>query len=80
MKKSEIAMIILVAGISMMIAFSIANTIPQLKPSEEGVEVRKADSISAEIPNKPSKEVFNEDAINPTVQTVIGGNASQEGE
>lgn len=84
MKRSEIAMIILIASISMMVAFTIANNIPQLKPSDEGVEVQKADAISSEINDKPSSDVFNRDALNPTVQTVIGGNGSddndQEGE
>ena len=80
MKKSEIAMIILIVSVSMMSAFAIANNIPQLKPDDKGVEVEKIDPISAEVDNKPSEEVFNSNAINPTVQTVIGGKQSPQGE
>lgn len=72
MKKSDIAMIILIAGISVVIAFFIANSIPALKPSDKGVKVKTIESISSDI-NDPDKKVFNKDAINPTVQTVIGG-------
>ncbi|MGI9340989.1 MAG: hypothetical protein ACR2PP_10190 [Psychrobacter sp.] len=80
MKKSEIAMIILIVSVSMMSAFAIANNIPQLKPDDKGVEVEKIDPISAEVDDKPSEEVFNSNAINPTVQTVIGGKQSPQGE
>lgn len=80
MKNSEIAMIVLIASISMLTAFAIANNIPQLKPSSEGVEVEKIDPISAEISDKPSSQIFNSNAINPTVQTLIGGKQSNQGE
>lgn len=82
MKKSEIAMIILIASISVMVAFTVANNIPQLKQGDEGVEVEKIDEISSEVSDKPDSAMFNRDAINPTVQTVIGGsqNNDQEGE
>lgn len=80
MKNSEIAMIVLIASISVLSAFAIANNIPQLKPDDKGVEVEKIEPISAEIDNKPSSEVFNNNAINPTVQTLIGGKQSNQGE
>lgn len=80
MKKSEIAMIILIASISMMAAFAIANNIPQLKQSNDGVEVEKIQPISAEVNDKPSSQVFNRDALNPTVQSVIGGKQSPDRE
>ena len=80
MKRSEIAMIILIASISMMAAFAIANNIPQLQQSNEGVEVEKIEPISAEISQEPPAEIFNSNALNPTVQTVIGGKQSPDGE
>lgn len=73
MKKSDIAMIILIASASVMISFFIANQIPGLKLSEKGVKVPVAEKITKDV-QKPDPSVFNKDAINPTVQTVIGTN------
>ena len=73
MKKTDIAMIILIASLSVMIAFVVANAIPALKPSETGVKVDTVEKISSDV-DDPDTNVFNEDAINPTVETVIGGN------
>ncbi len=75
MKKSDIAMIILIAGVSAMIAFLIGNQLSFLKPDPKGVEVPTAVSISSDVP-EVDKKVFNADAINPTVQTVIGGSTT----
>lgn len=72
MKKSDIAMIILIAGVSVSVAFAAANSIPFLKVDNKGVKVKTIDKISAEV-DPPDPEVFNENAINPTVRTVIGG-------
>jgi hypothetical protein len=73
MKKSDIAMIILIAGVSMMAAFAIANNVSILKVSDKGETVSTIEEISPEVVSKPSTTVFNKDAINPTVKTVIGG-------
>lgn len=71
MKKTDIAMIVLIAGISMLAAFAIANSIPALKVSDKGVQVDTVEKISSEI-TEPSSSVFNSNAINPTVETIIG--------
>ena len=76
MKKTDIAMIILIAGVGILIAYFIAVNIPFLKIPEQGVEVQTVDSIGAEI-SEPSKSVFNAEAINPTVEIVVGGNGAQ---
>ena len=76
MKKTDIAMIVLIAGVGILIAYFIAVNIPFLKIPEQGVEVQTVDSIGAEI-SEPSKSVFNADAINPTVEIVVGGNGAQ---
>ena len=72
MKKTDIAMIILIAGVCALVAFLVANQIPALKPSTTGVKVQTAESISTSV-DKPSEDVFNSNSINPTIQTVIGG-------
>ena len=56
MKKSDIAMIVLIAGLSMLIAFTI-------------------EKMSSDV-KEPSSEVFNSNAINPTVETIIGSSSS----
>lgn len=75
MKKSDIAMIILIASMTAIIAFAIGNSIPALKPSSEGVKVPTAEKVDSDV-ETPDQTVFNKDAINPTVQTVIGGSQS----
>ena len=76
MKKTDIAMIILIAGVGILVAYFIAVNIPFLKIPEQGVEVQTVDPIRSEI-SEPSKSVFNADAINPTVEIVVGGNGAQ---
>ena len=76
MKKTDIAMIVLIAGVGILIAYFIAVNIPFLKIPEQGVEVQTVDPIGSEI-SEPSKSVFNADAINPTVEIVVGGNGAQ---
>lgn len=71
MKKSDIAMIILIAGVSMMVAYSVANQLPFLKPPEKGETVQVTDRISANV-DAPDAAIFNKNAINPSVQTLIG--------
>lgn len=75
MKKSDIAMIILIASFSIMLAFIIANQLPFLKPPDKGQKVKTTEEISVTV-EKPDPKVFNASAINPTVQTVIGGTSS----
>ncbi len=68
-------MIILIASVSAMIAFFIGNQLSFLKPDPKGVAVPTAEAIVSDVP-EADKTVFTSDAINPTIQTVIGGNAT----
>jgi len=72
MKKSDIAMIILIASISVIVAFMVGNQLSFLKPPEKGQKVKVAEEIKAEVAS-PDTSAFRPDAINPTIQTVIGG-------
>ena len=76
MKKTDIAMIVLIAGVGILIAYFTAVNIPFLKIPEKGVEVQTVDPIRSEI-SEPSNSVFNAEAINPTVEIVVGGNGAQ---
>lgn len=71
MKKTDIAMIILIASLGVGIGYAIASNISFLKPSESGIEVQTISEISADV-NEPDKAVFNDSAINPTVEVFIG--------
>lgn len=75
MKTSEVAMIVLIASVSVMIAFLIANSLPFLKVDTSEAKAPTIERIEPGIPESdlPSPTVFNPDkAINPTVRTNIG--------
>ena len=76
MKKTDIAMVILIASVTVIIAFVVGNQITFLKPPEKGQKVKTIEKISGTV-TEPDPKVFNDEAINPTVQTVIGGQASE---
>lgn len=75
MKKTDIAMIILIASISVIVAFFVARSI--FGDVYNGTaKVKTIDSIDATI-EEPSAEIFNKDAINPAIQVQIYGNESE---
>jgi hypothetical protein len=80
MKKTDIAMLVLVAGLSVGAAFLAVGQIPQLKPPEKPVNVKTIDKYNdAKESMTPDPTVFNGDAINPTIQVTIGtDNGSQQ--
>ena len=74
MKKSDIAMIILIASVSVMIAYFVAKAIVG-DVQNETVKVKTTDAISTDI-TQPDTSVFNTNAINPTVEVIIGDQAT----
>lgn len=70
MKKSDIAALILIASISVLVAYFIADTVIG-KPSSSSVRVKTIAPITADV-QTPDKTIFNRDAINPTVEVEIG--------
>ncbi len=75
MKKSDIAMIVLIASVGMLIAYFIATSISFLHVPENGIKVQTMPKISADVA-EPSKDVFNENAINPTVEVIVGSDGA----
>lgn len=70
MKKTDIAMIILIASISILGAFFATNALLGDDASEE-VSVKTIEPIKVETaPVDPS--IFNENAINPSVEVQVG--------
>lgn len=70
MKNSEIAAIILIAATSVGIAYFVADAVIG-KPQNETVKVKTVEAITSSI-DEPDEAIFNKDAINPTVEVVIG--------
>lgn len=74
MKKSDIAMIILIASVSVLIAYFGAQAILG-DIRNESVQVKTIEPITTEVA-EPDPTVFNSNAINPTVEVIIGGDQS----
>ncbi len=75
MKRSDLAMIILIASVSVMLAYGVVSAIPVLKAPTEVVEVQAIDKYETDV-ETPSSKIFNADAINPTVDVTIGGESA----
>lgn len=71
MKKSDIAMIILIASMSVLIAYFVAKAVIG-DVQNESVKVKTTEAITTDIV-QPDTTVFNSNAINPTVEVIIGG-------
>ena len=78
MKKTDIAMIVLIASVSVLVAFFVARSVPVLNQSDgkKPVMVKTADVIEPNVV-MPPESTFNKDAINPTIEVTIGGESSQ---
>ncbi len=72
MKRSEMALIILVVAVSLFSSYFLLNALLG-KPDESSMEVKTIEPLASEVV-KPNKNVFNSEAINPTVEIIIGGN------
>ncbi len=71
MKKTDIAMIILIASVSVLIAFFVAKAV--FGDTYNGnAKVKTIDRIDSSIV-EPSPDIFNKNAINPAVQVNISG-------
>jgi hypothetical protein len=70
MKRTDIAMIILIASVVMLIAFFGTRAIFG-GVANESVKVKTVDPINSSI-QEPDPAIFNEDAINPAVEVQVG--------
>ena len=73
MKKSDIAMIILIASISMLVAYFAAKALIG-DTRNQSAKVKTAEKITTDV-TQPDTTVFNSNAINPTVEVIIGNQA-----
>lgn len=74
MKKTDIATIILIASISVLVAYFAAKALIG-DVQNESVKVKTTEPITTEVA-EPDPTVFNSDAINPTVEVIIGNGAT----
>ena len=75
MKKTDIAMIVLIAGVSVLISYFLMQALLG-DPSQKTRKVETMEAVSSEY-IEPSKDIFNDKAINPTVKIVIDKNGEQ---
>ncbi len=64
-------MILLIASLSVMLAYAAVSSIPGLQASRKPVDVDTISQYTTEIA-PPDPSVFNDNAINPTVDVTIG--------
>lgn len=76
MKKTDIAILILIVGISLLTAFLVGQALFGGRVAQP-VEVETAESISADV-TQPDKAIFNAEAINPSVQIQIGQSSNEQ--
>jgi hypothetical protein len=76
MKKTDVAMIFLIAGVSAVLAYVVANSFFG-GLTQESARVKTVDAINSSI-QQPSVEVFNEDAINPAVKVNVNGSETDD--
>lgn len=70
MKQSDIAALIVISSLTLLVAYFVADYFIG-KPTGETAKVQTISQIDPEV-KKPDSSIFNEDAINPTVEVVIG--------
>ncbi len=75
MKKTDIAMIILIATVCVLVAFFVTKSLVGT-PSTDTVKVKTIEKIDPEI-TEPDTAIFNQDAINPAVQVQINNGTEQ---
>lgn len=76
MKKNDIALLILIASITLVISFLLVKSLFGT-PSALQTKVETVEAISASL-QQPPATVFNKDAINPTVLIQIGDTSNQQ--
>lgn len=70
MRQSDIITVILIAGIGVFAAFFLCNMILG-NPDEKTVTFKTVQVVDASLAS-PDPELFNQDAINPTVEVYVG--------
>lgn len=76
MKKNELALIILIVSIAAVATFfAVGAVLPA--PEKANIQVESVEPIKSTVV-PPSENVFNKNAINPTVKVKIGDQSNQQ--
>lgn len=75
MKRTELAMIVLIASVSVLVAYFLAQSVLGGQ-TNESVNVKTIEKINAEF-QQPDESIFNAEAINPAVEVQISGTESE---
>jgi len=76
LKQSDIALVILVAGLSLIVSFFVVGALIKT-PTDRSSEIEKVVAISTEFP-PPDSRIFNDAALNPTELIQIGPGGSEQ--
>lgn len=76
MKKNDIALLILIASIALVASYFAMKAIVG-DPKQKSVQVETIERFSTDV-TQPDASVFNDGAINPTVETKIGNPSNQQ--
>jgi hypothetical protein len=76
MKKNDIAAIIIIVAIAGVFSYFIANALIG-KPKNNPVQVEQVTPVGATFPT-PDSRVFNEDAVDPTVEINGDGQSTNQ--
>lgn len=76
MKKNDIALIVLIVSISLVISYFIVKGILG-NPKNDQTTAEVVEPITPNLV-QPSNQIFNRDAINPTVVIQIGNPSNQQ--
>lgn len=77
MKKTDLAMIVFIASVSIVVSYFVANAVFG-NFSSNSAKVKTIDAIDAKIV-APSPDIFNKNAINPAVEVQINGTTKTSG-
>lgn len=75
MKKTDIAMIILIASVCMLISYFVTKAMIG-DAVNKPVKVKTTEQISKDV-TQPDPKIFNKEAINPTVEVTIGNDKDE---
>jgi hypothetical protein len=76
MKKNDIAALVLIVAITGVIAYVVANAVIG-KPQNNPVQVEQVTPIAPNFPS-PDPRVFNDQAIDPTVEITGSGQSADK--
>ncbi len=76
MKKTDVAMIILIASISLVVAYFVMSGLLG-KYNEHSATIQTVEAVGGQV-GEPDLRIFHKDAINPTIPAIIGSTYKEE--